>query len=78
MVNNEKYTKFLKAIVTCVSHGDYAAVKELSNLELENMKNSEQKLRKEIKKKGKKIKRIYKRKITKGKNSNVLCKLFIQ
>lgn len=50
MVNNEKYTKFLKSIIACVSHGDYSAAKELSHLELEKMKNDEKKSKKEIKK----------------------------
>ena len=45
MVNNEKYTKFLKSIIACVSHGDYCAAKELSNLELDKMKNNEQRTR---------------------------------
>ncbi len=47
MINEEKYVEFLEMIVACVSHGDYDAVKELSNLELEkyktkNIKNKEE------------------------------------
>lgn len=38
MVNDEKYISFLKHIISCVSHGDYYSVKELSQLELEKMK----------------------------------------
>lgn len=38
MVNDEKYITFLKRIISCVSHGDYYSVKELSQLELEKMK----------------------------------------
>lgn len=38
MVNNEKYITFLKRIISCISHGDYYSVKELSQLELEKMK----------------------------------------
>ena len=38
MVNDEKYIAFLKHIISCISHGDYYSVKELSQLELEKMK----------------------------------------
>lgn len=38
MVNDEKYITFLKQIISCISHGDYYSVKELSQLELEKMK----------------------------------------
>ncbi len=38
MVNDEKYITFLKRIISCISHGDYYSVKELSQLELEKMK----------------------------------------
>lgn len=52
MVSDERYIKFLKAIISCVSHGDYYSVKELSNLELEKMKkehkNIETKINKDI------------------------------
>ena len=37
MINDEKYMSFLKAIISCISHGDYYSVKELSQLELEKM-----------------------------------------
>lgn len=37
MINDEKYISFLKKIIACVSHGDYCAVKELSQLELDKM-----------------------------------------
>lgn len=37
MVNDEKYITFLKHIISCISHGDYYSVKELSQLELEKM-----------------------------------------
>ncbi len=37
MVNEEKYITFLKQIISCISHGDYYSVKELSQLELEKM-----------------------------------------
>ena len=38
MIKDEYYISFLKSIISCVSHGDYYSVKELSNLELEKMK----------------------------------------
>lgn len=38
MINEEKYITFLKQIISCVSHGDYYSVKELSQLELEKIK----------------------------------------
>lgn len=37
MITDEEYMKFLKAIIACVSHGDYCSAKELSALELEKM-----------------------------------------
>ena len=47
MLNEEKYEKFLKQIISCISHGDYYSVKELSQLELEKIKKN-----KKIKKQG--------------------------
>ncbi len=38
MIENEKYITFLKQIISCISHGDYYSVKELSQLELDKMK----------------------------------------
>lgn len=38
MVNDEEYVRFLKLIISCINHGDYFSVKELSNLELEKMR----------------------------------------
>lgn len=38
MVDEEKYITFLKRIISCISHGDYYSVKELSQLELEKIK----------------------------------------
>ena len=37
MENEEKYIKFLKPIISCINHGDYYSVKELSMLELEKL-----------------------------------------
>lgn len=49
MVNNEEYVKFLKSIDSCISHGDYYLVKELSHLELEKMKENEKNIKKDVK-----------------------------
>jgi len=46
MVKDEEYIKFLKAIISCISHGDYYSVKELSHLELEKMKQKMKKQKK--------------------------------
>ena len=37
MISDERYISFLKSIRACISNGDYYAVKELSNIELEKM-----------------------------------------
>ncbi len=37
MVKDEDYISFLKSIISCINHGDYYSVKEMSNLELEKM-----------------------------------------
>ena len=49
MVKNEEYIKILKSMISCVSHGDYYSVKELSYLELENWRKKEEKIKNEIK-----------------------------
>lgn len=38
MIKDEDYIDFLKLIVSCISNGDYFSEKELSNLELEKMR----------------------------------------
>ena len=48
MVSNEKYVNFLKSIISCISHGDYLAVKELSHLELEKMAKEEIRTKEDI------------------------------
>lgn len=50
MVKNEEYFSFLKSIISCISHGDYYSVKELSNLKLEKMKKQEKEIQKDLKK----------------------------
>ena len=49
MVKNEDYIKLLNKMVSCISYGDYYAVKELSILQLKNMKSSNEKIGKELK-----------------------------
>ena len=39
MIDEEEYIDFLKKIIACVSNGDYDAVKELSNIELDKIKD---------------------------------------
>ena len=41
MIKEEDYMEFLKMIISCISQGDYFAVKELSNLELDKLKKSQ-------------------------------------
>lgn len=41
MISNEKYVKLLKQMISCVSHGDYEAVKELANFELKKIQNTQ-------------------------------------
>ena len=53
MVKNEDYFNFLKSIISCISHGDYYSVKELSNLKLEKMKKQEKEIQKDLKRKKK-------------------------
>ena len=43
MIDNEKYIAFLKQIISCISHGDYYSVKELSQLELEKIEKETKK-----------------------------------
>lgn len=50
MVSNEKYINLLKSMISCVSHGDYSSVKELSNLELGKMEQKDKQINKEVKK----------------------------
>lgn len=48
MVKNEEYKNLLKSFISCVSHGDYYSIKELSKLQLEKIEEQEQKIKKEI------------------------------
>lgn len=41
MIKEEDYMEFLKMIISCIIQGDYFAVKELSNLELDKLKKSQ-------------------------------------
>lgn len=58
MIKNEDYLNLLKSIISCVSYGDYYSVKELSNLELEKMKEQEKQTQKDLKKIKPKIKNL--------------------
>lgn len=53
MIKNEEYMDYLSKVISCVSHGDYYSVKELSVLKLDNLKKEtkmmEQKMEKFIK-----------------------------
>ena len=60
MIKNEYNKKILKMMESCVSHGDYYSIKELSNLELEVIKNNEKKSKREIRKYSKNIKKYKK------------------
>jgi|GEM_PF-1405342 len=48
MINNKEYIDLLKSIITCINHGDYYSVKELSNLELNLMEQEEENIKKVI------------------------------
>ena len=50
MIKNEKYIRILKSMISCINQGDYYSIKELSNLELQKMKEDEEKNKKDIKK----------------------------
>ena len=39
MVEDKEYLDFLEKIIACINHSDYEAVKELSNLKLEKLRN---------------------------------------
>ena len=43
MIKNEKYIRILKSMISCINQGDYYSIKELSNLELQKMKEDEEK-----------------------------------
>lgn len=50
MIKNEKYLQVLKSITVCISNGDYYSAKELSNLELDRMRETDKVIDKDIKK----------------------------
>ena len=50
MIKNEKYIRILKSMISCINQGDYYSIKELSNLELQKMKEDEEKKKKDKKK----------------------------
>lgn len=50
MIKNEDYINLLKKMIACVSVGDYCSVKELSQLQLDNVMNNNRNIHKNIKK----------------------------
>ncbi len=50
MIKNEEYIDYLKKIISCISNGDYYAVKELSILTLDNLKKETTTMEKELNK----------------------------
>ena len=50
MVKNEDYTNLLKKMISCISYGDYYSVKELSKLQLDNIKQVNTKIEKVVSK----------------------------
>ena len=50
MVKNKDYTNLLKKMISCISYGDYYSVKELSKLQLDNIKQVNTKIEKEVSK----------------------------
>lgn len=50
LIKNERYLQVLKSITVCISRGDYYSAKELSNLELDKMKEIEKITEKDVKK----------------------------
>lgn len=49
MISEEEYMKFLNAIISCINHGDYYSIKELSKLEIEKIKKKGKKENREVK-----------------------------
>lgn len=75
MVKNEEYIGLLKSMISCVNNGDYYSIKELSRLKLENMKKTDEKINKEIKKLAKKteLKKLKKQEIEDCNKEELLC-----
>ena len=69
MIKNEKYIKILKSMISCINYGDYYSVKELSNMELEEMKKNEKETIKKIPK-NKNIKNRPRKRHIKTRNNN--------
>ena len=49
MIKNEDYVLLLRSIISCINNGDYYSIKELSHLKLEQIKEDEIKIKKQIK-----------------------------
>lgn len=50
MIKNEEYMDYLSKVISCVSHGDYYSVKELSVLKLDNLKKETKMMEQEMSK----------------------------
>ena len=55
MIKNEDYVLLLRSMISCINNGDYYSIKELSHLKLEQIKEDERKIKKQIKNQTKKI-----------------------
>ena len=70
MIKNEEYIDFLKKVIACVRNGDYYSVKELSVLELDNLKKDTNIMEKELDKYVRKSK--YKKELKNIKNNDII------
>ncbi len=49
MIRNDEYMDYLQKIISCISNGDYYSVKELSILQLNNLKKDTKMMEQELK-----------------------------
>ena len=49
MIRNDEYMDYLQKIISCISNGDYYSVKELSILQLNNLKKDTKMMKQELK-----------------------------
>lgn len=49
MIRNDEYMDYLQKIISCISNGDYYSVKELSILQLDNLKKDTKIMEQELK-----------------------------
>ena len=48
MIKNEEYIDYLKKVISCVNHGDYYSIKELSILKLDILNEETSLMKKEL------------------------------